>query len=245
MVLIHFLRLSVIILFFSYGAGPLMADQNLNLNTATLPPLHNPQQTGMIDLMVQRAFSGVGKNVYLQYLPPERALLNANLGIEDGEAARTSGLSEKYSHLRQVPIKIFHSNFMVFTRMQDISISGWQDLKFYNVAIIRGDKMSEAKLTTTRSLMMVENTELLFTLLKNNRVDLVLCEYFIGKHMAKQLRIDDVRVLDPPLAEEDFYIYLHKKHEPLITALSEAIDKMHQDGTYARIYLQGIADAGY
>lgn len=221
------------------------AQKTLILNTAGNAPLHRPQQNGIIDLLVKEAFSGINIEVYLQHLPAERALMNANLGIEDGDAARIGGLTEEYPNLIQVPARIFHTDFVAFTRDQQIIVTNWRDLEPYHVGIIVGHKISEANVKNTRSLTIADDTRILFTLLKNERVDIVVCEYFFGMDMVKQLGLTDVRTLSPPLATLDFYIYLHKKHALLVDGLVDSINQMNDNGTYSRIYRQGKTDAGY
>ncbi|MCK4786613.1 MAG: transporter substrate-binding domain-containing protein [Desulfobacteraceae bacterium] len=214
----------------------LLARQTLTLNTAGNPPLHTPDQTGIIDLLVKEAFRRISKDVILQYLPPERALINANQGIEDGDMARIGGLSAAYPNLIQVPEKVFETDFVAFTRMKELQLRNWQDLQPYDVAVIKGHKISEQNVIGTRSLLKANNIEILFNLLKNKRADIVVCERLFGLAMKKKLHLDDVRIVKPPLASLDFFIYLHRKHESLVDELASALIEMREDGTYRKIY---------
>jgi hypothetical protein len=45
--------------------------------------------------------------------------------------------------------------------------------------------------------------------------------------------------MEPPLARVDFYLYLHKKHEPMVSQISAALKAMKRDGTHEQIRLQG------
>jgi polar amino acid transport system substrate-binding protein len=111
-------------------------------------------------------------------------------------------------------------------------------LKPYNVGIIRGHKISEERVVGTRSLFKASNTEALFSLLNSNRVDVAVCERLFGSLMAKKINTS-IRVVEPPLASVDFYLYLHKKHEPLVSKISAALKAMKRDGTHERLRLQG------
>ncbi|MDH5297937.1 MAG: transporter substrate-binding domain-containing protein [Desulfobulbaceae bacterium] len=231
------------IFFFAIGAllleflvpPVLPAQPSLVLNTAGRQPLHRPDQTGIIDRLLREAFGRIGIRVVIQHLPPERALLNANAGIEDGEAARVGGLSATYPNLIQVEEKVFTTDFVAFTNHRALPIRNWKDLQPYDVAIVRGHKISEKNVTGTRSLIKAENTELLFGLLKNNRADVVVCERIFGLAAAKDAGIAGVRVLEPPLARLDFFVYLHKKHAAMVPKLAKALKEMRADGSYRRI----------
>lgn len=241
---------TLIILYLSIGlvhllhCTPALADRILSINTPGNPPLHYPDQTGILDLLTREAFTRIGAEVTIQHLPPERALINANAGLDDGDSARIGGLEKIYPNLLQVPAIIFDTAFVAFTLRKDLAINGWQDLKPYDVAIIRGHKISEQNVVGTHSLTKTDNVEMLFTLLKNNRADVVVCEQFFGFDMAKKIGLEDIRILDPPLATLDFFIYLHKRHRNIVPRLAEAIEKMHEDGTYDRIYQTGLRKYG-
>ena len=218
--------------------NPLYAQQTLVLSTPGNPPLHYPDQTGTLDLLVKEAFNRIGVSVMIKHFPPEKALANADKGVTDGDAVRIGGLSNIYLNLLQVPAIALQTDFVAFTKDPKLKIGGWAELKPYNVAIIKGHKISEKMVTGTRSLTKAENLKALFNLLKNDKVDVAICERMFGSQMARTLKISDIVVIDPPLAELNFFVYLHKKHELLIPGLTKTINEMHIDGTYKRIMAQ-------
>ena len=219
--------------------NPLYAQQTLVLSTPANPPLHYPDQTGTLDLLMKEAFNRIGVSVVIKHFPPEKALANADKGVTDGDAVRIGGLSNIYLNLLQVPAIAFQTDFVAFTKDPKLKIDGWAELKPYNVAIIKGHKISEKMATETRSLTKAENLKALFNLLKNDKVDVAICERMFGSQMARALKISDIVVIDPPLAELNFFVYLHKKHELLIPGLTKALNEMHIDGTYKRIMAKG------
>jgi polar amino acid transport system substrate-binding protein len=228
--------LMLLLVFFS--TPDLSALQRLKLNTPGEPPYHYPDQAGIMDLWMKEAFARIGMEVIMDWQPPERGIENANMGIVDGDAGRIAGIGKRYPNLIQVPEKIMVSEFVAFTLNSTFSPAGWQSLKPYNVAIVRGHKISEANVVGTRSLIQARNTEALFLLLNNNRVDVAVCERLFGSVMAKKIN-PEIRVMEPPLARLDFYLYLHTKHEPLVLRVSEALKAMKRDGSYERLRIQG------
>ena len=235
----HSFLYSIFVLFLIFFSTPdLSASQRLKLNTPGEPPYHYPDQTGIMDLWMKEAFARIGREVIIDWQPPERGLENANRGIVDGDAGRIAGLSKRYSNLIPIPEKIMVSEFVAFTLNSTFRPMGWQSLKPYNVAIVRGHKISEENVVGTRSLFKATNAAILFSLLNSNRVDVAVCERLFGSMMAKKIN-PEIMAMEPPLARRAFYLYLHKKHKPLVGRISEALKAMKRDGTYERLRLQG------
>ncbi len=225
----------MVFFFFLILIQPVHAEQTLVLSTPANPPYHYPDQTGTLDLLMKEAFSRIDIKVSLNQYSPEKALIKANMGETDGDAVRIGGLGSLYSNLLQVPAIAFQANFVVFTKKSKIKLNSWKDLKSYNVGIIKGHKISEKMVPQTQSLTKSLDLESLFKLLKNNKIDIAVCEQTFGLEMVKKLGMADTVITDPPLAKLLFYIYLHKKHELFVPKLIKAINEMHLDGTYNEI----------
>ncbi|MEW6221202.1 MAG: transporter substrate-binding domain-containing protein [Thermodesulfobacteriota bacterium] len=226
------------------AAAPARAGQPLVLNTPGNPPWHYPDQSGIADRLAHEAFRRIGLEVVIQSLPAERALLNADAGLEDGDCGRIPGLSARYPHLVQVPAVYARADFVVFTRRSDLAIRSWQDLAPLDVAIIRGHKLAEQSLPQTRSLTSVDSVDLLFTLLVKDRVDVAICERLFGSHVREKRGLAaQVRILEPPLVTQDFFIYLHERHRAFVPALAAALQGMQDDGTYDRMHGAGLMRA--
>ncbi len=213
------------------------AQEPLILNTPGEPPYHHQEQTGIVDLLIREAFSRIGREASVQWQPPERSLMNANMGIVDGDVGRIGGLNKEYPHLIQVPETFMTTDFLAFTKSLSIRLIGWKSLKPCNVAIIRGHKIAEANVVA-HSLTKARNAEILFSLLNSDRVDVAICERLFGSMMAKKIN-SEIKGLEPPLATADFYLYLHKKHEALVPKIAKALETMKRDGTYKRLWMQG------
>ena len=66
--------------------------------------------------------------------------------------------------------------------------------------------------------------------------------------MIETLGLQSIRVLEPPLATKEMFLYLNRKHLALIPKMAEQLRIMKQDGSYDRIrqetlgpYLDGTA----
>jgi len=227
-------------LFFS---SDLCARQGLTINTPGEAPYHYADQTGIIDLWLKEVFARIRQEVIVDWQPPERGLMNANIGIIDGDAGRIDGLSRRYPNLLQVPEVFMVADFLAFTKNFSFQQTGWESLRPYHVAIVRGHKLSEANVKGTQSLIRTGNAEALFRLLNSDRTDVAVCERRFGSLTAKRIN-PQIKGLEPPLASVNFYLYLHKKHEPLVPRVSHAIKAMKGDGTYERLLIQSERKSG-
>jgi polar amino acid transport system substrate-binding protein len=208
----------------------------LAINTFGAPPLSNEQRTGFHDQLTITAFKRLGLEIIIPRLPAERALINANKGIDDGDLPRISGLESIYSDLIMVSQSIMDYSFVAFTRNKDFAITGWDSLKPYNIGIITGWKILEKNVVGVRSLTKVKNQTQLFTLLKMDRADVVIYEKWQGLQTAKNLGITDIHILQPPLAKRKMFMYLHKKHKHLAPKVAAVLKSMKEDGTYQHIF---------
>lgn len=239
------LALLTALLSVSSAYSPAIEAETLVMNTPGNPPYHYAKQDGIMDQWMQDVFRRLGKKVILHWLPPERSLINANEGLADGDAVRIEGLGKIYPNLIQVPEPVYVGDFVSFAKGVEFVPTGWESLSPYHVAIIRGHKITESNVKGTKSLVQVKELDQLFTLLDKRRVDVVVVERLFGQMIVKQRELRDVKLLEPPLARVDFYLYMHKKHAPMIPQIAGAIREMKRDGTQQRIYESARRKLGF
>jgi polar amino acid transport system substrate-binding protein len=198
-------------------------------------PFSRPDQTGVIDQILMEAFGRLGVRIRIISVPAERALLNVNDGIEDGNFLRVAGLSARYPNLVQVPEALWEYEFVAFSRRVDVRTSGWESLQPFDVAIITGWKILEDNVRATRSLQKVRDQVALFNLLAKDRADLVLYSRLGGEFTIRELGLKGIKALDPPLARREMFLYLNRKHAGLAAALADALRTMKTSGDYQRV----------
>ena len=214
------------------------ANQTLVINTTGKPPLNTPEQTGFLDQVAAEAFRRAGLELQTIQLPAERGLINANLGIEDGEMSRIAGLEKNYPNLIRVPEKIMDWEFYAFSELEMELKDGWSNLANYSVAFINGWKILENNVPAQAEITKVKNPEQLFQLLSKKRSQIVIYERWAGLRYIKQPQLINVRPLQPVLARRDMFMYLNKKHQTLVPKIAEALKSMKQDGTYQSLVNQ-------
>jgi polar amino acid transport system substrate-binding protein len=215
------------------------ADENsseiIYIGSTNLPPIYAPDEKSIVDQLVRIAFAKIGRKARNVPQPAERSLINANRGINDGDLLRVAGLDKLYPNLVRVRVRLIDFEFVIFTKKTMPPIAGWDDLKPFSVAIIRGWKILERNVRGTAHLTKVEDAEHLFRLLESDRADIVIYERLQGYHVIQKLGLSGIQLLEPPLISRPMFLYLHKSHRPLIPALERALTQLIQDGTYEMI----------
>jgi len=220
-----------------FGApAPLHAEeQTLRFSSSVGMPFTNAGNSGFEDRLLKEIFRRLNRNVVVNFVPAERAMLNLDQGLDDGCLSRITGLAKTYPNIRQIPEVSLERDFVVFSKRAEIAVDDWKSLKPYHVAFITGWKILERNITEAKSITNVKNGEQLFRLLENDRVDVVVYNRWGGLQIVKELGLDSVPILEPPLVTVPHYFYLNKKHEQLVPRASRALQEMKRDGSYQEI----------
>lgn len=216
------------------GASPARSGA-IVLNTSNDPPNATDDHTGLCDRIMIEAFKRLGLALEIVNLPSERALINANEGLDDGNFARVEGLEKQYPNLIRVAEEITTFEFVAFTTRDAFKPSGWESLKPYDVGIITGWKILESNITGVKSLTKVRDEKLLFGLLAAGKADVVVYDRRQGRVVLRQLGLRGITAREPPLAVRGMYPYLHKRHADLVPRLERTLREMRRDGTLRRI----------
>jgi polar amino acid transport system substrate-binding protein len=232
----HALTAAAVIWAFFAQSGCFAQPVTLSLTGGGAPPIiGDPGHPGFIDQLAREMFKRIGVEVEVTRVPSERSLINVNAGLDDGDLFRVAGLEKEYPNLVLVPEKMLDNDFVVFTKRKDIQIRTWDDLKPYSVAFVTGWKPYELNVKGTRDLTKTPSIHELLPLLDNGRADLVLMDRWQGGWVAKQQGYTG-RVLDPPLARFEEFMYLNKKHAALAPRAARALADMKADGSYKKLY---------
>jgi polar amino acid transport system substrate-binding protein len=158
-------------------------DKIIVLNTANDCPNATQSFDGIADRIVKEAFDRLKIKIKRIRLPSERAISNANQGIDDGNYSRIRGLEKTYLNLLMVPVAITNFEFVAFSQNKTISVKSWDSLQAYNVAIIRGWKILETNISKYKSRILVKDEQQLFKMLDNGRVDIIVYDKAQGQYL--------------------------------------------------------------
>ncbi|WP_316898336.1 transporter substrate-binding domain-containing protein [Pseudodesulfovibrio indicus] len=209
------------------------------------PPDPRPQMVfssfssnGMSELfgrILSEAYAELGFEVVIWKLPPERALIMANEGFVDGEAARVAVIEKEFPNLIRVPTPLYFNRIAVFTKRSDYDPeSGFRGMGDRPVCICNGYKFLE-KATTGMDRHTVASYENMLALLQNDRVEFGLAEYFDILPTLAKVKLDGIRILDKPLAVNPMYHYLNRKHADLVPAVNRVLSRMADEGRMEEI----------
>ena len=191
------------------------------LNTVEGQPVKNTS-------IIQEVFKKLDIPLEIIKHSPERALINANLGVDDGTFVRVEGIEKGYENLIRVPESISEFRFYAVTK-KDVQITGWNSLKPYSVGIILGAKIVEEKVGNVAFLTKVHRPDQLFDLLEQNRADIIVVDYKVGKKITQHKKLKGIIFLEPPLEIQPMYLYLHKMHRQLVNKIAHALHELKQE----------------
>lgn len=206
----------------------------LVLNDANSAPFTNEAGTGLVDVVAREAFRRAGLQLKLIRLPAERALLNANAGIDDGEVSRVAGMEKAYPNLIPVPEKLVDHHFVAFARKAKLKHATWESLAPFSVGYIRGYKIIENNLKPGTKTTTANDAEQLLTMLDKGRVDIAIYRRWEGIALAKKMGIENIHIVEPSLAEKEIFIYLHKRHAEKVPKIAAALREIRAEGLFAR-----------
>ena len=224
----------ICILFLVISIGNLSALE-LSLNTADTAPYSSPEGNGFYDLLLKEVFDDLGINLKINHLLSKRSVQNADSGIDDGEYARTEGITAEYKNLIIVPEALVNFYFVAYSRDPVINVSNWNSLTGFNVSYINGWAILKNNVPESVPVTLVSNEVSLFKMLLSDRVDLILYSKLRGLSKIERDNLENVFIIEPPLASRGMYLYLHKKHEGIIPEIAAGIRKIKASGRYDEI----------
>lgn len=221
-------------------ADAAFAQDTLVLNTTVSEPLSNREGTGVTDLQLREVFKRAQIDLVIEHLPAERALINANTGIDDGTFLRISGLSDTYSNLIMVPESFMDFEFVAISNGKKIVPDGWASLDPYYLGVITGWKIVEDNTGNSKGVTKVDTVDHLFQLLSHNRVDLIIYEKLRALVALQERPVEDAIILEPPLVRKPMFLYLNVKHSDLVPKIAAALRASKADGTHDRLQIQAL-----
>lgn len=232
---------SIVILLLSIGVNVYANPGHvLRINDTNAPPLTTPEQDGFLNIVASEAFRRAGVKLELIKLPAERALINANAGIEDGELTRIAGLEKLYPNLIRVPEKLIDWEFVAYSKNPDLQ-SRWPAIRQHTIGHITGWKIYEKHVRGATQVVPTTTPTQLFHLLERDRIEVALYARWMGQALIQKLDIKNIHQLEPVLASREMFIYLHKHHAKLVPKIAKALRELKQEGFYARTREQKLS----
>ena len=223
----------------------LMLISNLRAETVQNEIVLASSREAMLDAVVQEvgtiAFGKHNLKFTIKEFPKEKALSIANSGKVDGDAYRVFDLHQRtkgeYPNLIRVDepyISIYYTAF-VTDKHKHIEVFGWKNLSNYRVAGIKGNKTMEVRLkkfVPKNNRFLIETYAESFKMLLSDKIDVIVAKPSVGVNFLK--KHNNLHMIGK-FESTDIYIYLHEKHEGLVSKIESEIRKMKNDGTLQKI----------
>lgn len=195
--------------------------------------LEQDPATQVAQRVLREAYQQLGRDLQVLSMPGERSLISANTGETDGELYRRAGIEQLYPNLLRVPVALLHYEIVVFSRRWNFKVQGWESLRPFRLGFVKGIKIIEEN-TKGMQLEPVATLQQAFVKMELDRSDLVLANRLSGLASLRQHGIQGVSQLHPPLASFPVFHYLHRRHEALLTPLTQALRELERSGFIRR-----------
>jgi len=222
----------ILILFISTGN---IYALELSLNSADTSPYSTLEDNGFYDILLKEVFENLGIDIEINHLLSKRSIQNADNGIDDGEFARIEGADVEYKNLKIVPEPLVDFYFVAYSKNSKIVISNWDSLNNHSIAFINGWVYLQNNVPDSVSVTLVSNEDSLFKMLLKDRVEIILYSKLRGLSKIERDGLEDVFLLDQPLASRGMYLYLNKKYEYLVPDITTELVNIKENGRYMEI----------
>ncbi|MDO6762730.1 ABC transporter substrate-binding protein [Agarivorans sp. 1_MG-2023] len=216
----------VFYLLFCLMLSPTLSAKTYRTTQVISGPLAEMGQALLIE-----AYYRAGERVVFELLPSANALEATNSGEYDAEMFRIDNLQTKYANLIQIPTSYLSSENVVFTRLSDLKVEGYESLKPYSIAYRSSLKAAEIATLGFPKTSQLQDLDSALRFMSIGRADLVVEERWLGLKRIKALKLNNVSLVEPPVDQLKLYHYVHKDHVELAAKLDEAFKQMLKDGS--------------
>jgi ABC-type amino acid transport substrate-binding protein len=173
-------------------------------------------------------------------LPGKRALTESSEGRFDGEVHRIFEVGDEYPTLLRVPTPINYIEPSVFSKKHGFEVTDCAALQGYQIGIVRGVKHSQLCTHGMENVFVGDDLTSVMRMLDAGRVDLLITARINGLLMAKELGLDAIKPLSPPLSRLWVYHYLHERHKDLVPTIDTVFKAMQESGELGTIREQAV-----
>ena len=190
--------------------------------------------------VLKEAYAELGIDLVIRNVPAKRALFESNSGQVDGEINRIEGIEAQYSNLIRITVPVNFVDIALFSKRDDLIVSGWESLQSYSIGVVAGILVVEQK-TKHLKPQSVYSFDQLVKMLDAGRFDIGITTFLSGGRSLSQLNYPEVKVFNPSLERVPLYHYLHKKHSNLVPHLTRVLGNMRENGRIQIIRDQALA----
>lgn len=221
--------LNLLLAFQSTGAA-----QRIHISSGFTPPVSDYLQAVLMEM--DRRLPDI--EISFETLPAERSIQLVANGTNAGECCRIPAvILSRHPDLKVVPVSFFSARFNVFSKYPAPPIERFEDLKPFSVGTVKGWKVAVDNLhrIDPQELYIVTQPEQMFLMLEQDRIDYGVMGYMSGLKAVKDLGLNDIYALQPPLVEKQMFILLHPQYAELVPLFTQTLQQMMDDGSIKKI----------
>lgn len=209
--------------------------------SASVPPLTFSSIEQLVEqevagIVLPQIYQQLDIDITITPLPAKRAEFMAQTGEVDGEILRIYSYGTENNNTIRVPTPYYQLETMPFVlRNSGIVIGDIKDFRHYRVAKVRGVKHTNNITQGVKNVYNIKNTDNMFKLLQENKIDIALTNTIDGLMAIKRLGIDNIVAMDKPLATLPLYHYLHKNNRTILPAINQQIITLTHSGKLAQM----------
>ena len=202
--------------------------------TLSMPLQAKPhfQRSNPVSARLSKAFAALGYRLEFVFHPSLRSLALANLGQVDGELARNHLTAEKYPNLMRVEVPANYIQPAIYALANGES-PDWRIRPIETLALARGSSLFERSVPAAfqQQAVMITQTNTPqqgMEMLNAGRVDaLMLTRMQFRDFMQRNPELtSQLQELQPALPSQYLYTYLHKRHQTLLPALNQQLQRL-------------------
>jgi len=143
--------------------------------------------------------------------------------VTDGEVIRIAEIGDRYPALVRVDVPLISIATCGYTNRPELRDRPLEDLRPLRAGYVRGAVFAENAAKAFAETWSADNTEQLFGMLKQNRLDVVFVARTRGDDMIAKLGLADVYPIPASYREYPFYHYLNERHRDLVPRIEEVL----------------------
>ena len=191
-------------------------------------------------VIVKVAYEKLGIPVKFAILPGKRALTESSEGRADGEVHRIFEIGNAYPTLLRVPTPINYIEPSAFSKKHGFEVTDCAALQGYQIGIVQGVKHSQLCTQGMENVFVGDDLTGVMRMLDAGRIDLLITARINGLLLAKELRLDAIKPLSPPLSRLWVYHYLHERHKDLVPTIDAVFKAMQESGELETLREQAV-----
>ena len=191
-------------------------------------------------VIVKAAYEKLDIPVKFVILPGKRALAESSEGRADGEVHRIVEIGDDYPTLLRVPTPINYIEPSVFSKRHEFEVTDCTALQGYQIGIVRGVKHSQLCTQGMKNVFVGDDLTSVMRMLNAGRVELLITARINGLLLAKELGLEAIKPLSPPLSRFWVYHYLHERHKKFIPTIDAIFKAMQESGELEALREQAV-----